>query len=129
MEHPSLTYMRLPLSNLVDSCEAVVKDLLASCPALRVIDFTEFGFDWRVRFHDDDVDWPTILRDIKEYVERDVYGADRLTHVFARRRDFNDHEWVVNLFEVEEEVEEEEEEEEEDLGGDEYWENADWGEY
>jgi hypothetical protein len=118
-EHPSLTYIRLPpamtalryaQSELlsapfgpdVNRVYEVVKGLLASCPALRVLDFTAFGETPPAHF----------LHDIKENVNRDGDGAGRLTHVFARRTyDFDLHEYVVILLE--------EEEEEEDWGEDE----------
>jgi hypothetical protein len=57
----------------------VVKALLASCPALHVLDFTEFGwYEWGF--------WLGILHSMKGIVQRDVDGAGRLTHVFVRRR-------------------------------------------
>jgi hypothetical protein len=77
--------------------ESVIKGLLASCMALRVLDFTEFS-----TIEDKDVQ-SAFLDNIKEYVESDVDGAGKLAHVFAwRTYAFGDHGYVINLLEEEE---------------------------
>ena len=99
-EHPALACVRLPFCEYYAdpgyTTGMAVQGLLASCPALRVLDFTAFGFE-------DNEMWPTILKNIKGNVQRDVNGAGRLTHVFACRNirtDLSDyHDFVVNLLE------------------------------
>ena len=89
-EHPSLEHVRLQPDE-IDVCSLTeFQELLVACPALRVIDFSEF---WEEGFEPE-------IRLMRRMVVQNKYGAGRLTHVFFRLRSFlegMDEEAVVNV--------------------------------
>ena len=90
-EHPSLEYVRVQADGVLFSCLSDTKLLLIACPALRVLDFSEYQGNHALEE----------IRRIRRHVAQfNTDGAGRLTHVFFRLRSFTptlDAEAIINV--------------------------------
>ena len=109
--HTSLDYVRYPPRMMdymapqdVASMMRDVNALLVACPALRILDFTACAAEWYNQ--ENPGANRSFFSKLRRKVKDDDHGASRLTHIFAKRHNFNEYmgppggtggDWVFNV--------------------------------